>query len=196
MARITRTRKANQTVLLVVEGETEQVYFTQLRGYERLPGVNVIPKMAKSSSPYYVLKYALDASKDNAFDVIWCVFDCDVLDHTRPKDFDEIYDRAKRKGIRFAESLPCFEVWFLLHYVVPSKYYPNSHAVETDLCQHLKGYCKETEWLRRSELYAILKKYQPIAIDNSKALTAANQQTHDPNATFSDVFTLIESILA
>lgn len=195
MARLTKTRKTNPTVLVIVEGETEQVYFSQLRGYERLAGITVIPKMAKRSSPYYVVKQAIEAINDEAFDMIWCVFDRDVLSNTKPADFDEIYREAKRKDIRFAESLPCFEVWFLMHFVIPSKYYSNAHAVESELCQHIKGYCKETEWLRRSELYAILKQYQLTAISNSKTVSATNRMSPDPNATFSDVVTLIESIL-
>jgi hypothetical protein len=141
------------------------------------------------------MKYALDASAEGVYDAIWCVFDRDVLDQTKPKDFDEVYNNARKKGVLFAESLPCFEVWFLLHYIIPSRNYPNGHAVEVELCQHLEGYCKETQWLRRSEIYKILKKFQPIALANAKQLTASNQQTPDPTATFSDVFTLIESIL-
>jgi hypothetical protein len=195
MARTTKTRKQNTTVLLVVEGETEQIYFSQLRGYERLAGINVVPKLAKRSSPKYVLESALDASADGVYDSIWCVFDRDVLALTKPKDFDQLYKAAKKAGVMFAESLPCFEVWFLLHYIIPSRNYPNGHAVEVELCRHLEGYCKETQWLRRSELYVILKQFQPIAIANAKQLSAVNQQTPDPTATFSDVFTLIESIL-
>lgn len=195
MARTTKTRKQNITALLVVEGETEQIYLSQLRGYERLTGINVVPKMAKRSSPYYVINYALEAYDEGVYDVIWCVFDRDVLDQTRPKDFDKVYEKALRKGIRFAESLPCFEVWFLLHYIIPSKYYLNGKAVESELCRYVQGYCKETQWLRRSELYAVLKQFQPIALANAKQLSTINQQTPDPTATFSDVFTLIESIL-
>lgn len=195
MARKTKTKKQNITILLIVEGETEQIYFSQLRSYERLTGINVVPKLAKRSSPYYNMKYALDASKEGIYNAICCVFDRDVLDQARPKDFDKVYKDAKKAGILFAESLPCFEVWFLLHFIIPQKYYPNSNAVEAELCRYLQGYCKETHWLRRSEIYATLKQYQSTALVNSKKLITGNQKTTDLDATFSEVSTLIESIL-
>ncbi len=195
MARKTKTRKQNITILLIVEGETEQIYFSQLRSYERLTGINVVPKLAKRSSPYYNMKYALDASVDDVYDAIWCVFDLDIIDQTKPKDYDELYKDCKKAGILFAESLPCFEVWFLLHFIIPRKYYQNSNAVEAELCRFLQGYCKEAQWLRRSEIYAILKQHQPTALANSKKIMTVNQKTPDPDAAFSEVYKLVESIL-
>jgi len=38
MPRITSIRKQNTTILLIVEGDTEQIYFSQLKHYERLTG--------------------------------------------------------------------------------------------------------------------------------------------------------------
>jgi len=195
VARRIQPRKQNTTILLLVEGETEQIYFSQLRSFERLAGITVIPKLAKRSSPIHIMKEAINAFDVDAYDFVWCVFDRDVLDATKPADFDEVYHQAKAMGIRFAESLPCFEVWFLLHFSVPSKYYANASAVENELCRHLQGYCKETWWLRRSELYGSLKQFQSTAIDNAKKIVEVNTRNPDPNATFSEVYTLIESIL-
>lgn len=195
MARRVKTRKHNKTILLVVEGETEQIYFSQMKSYERLAGITVVPKLAKRSSPIHIMKEAIKANDDAIYDYIWCVFDRDSITATKPTNFDEVYEQAKAKGIHFAESLPCFEVWFLMHYVLPSKYYTSSISVENALCHHLKGYCKETQWLRKTDIYGILKQYQPVAINNARKIDATNIETPDPDATFSKVYALIESIL-
>ncbi len=196
MARKIKTRKQNKTILLIVEGKTEQIYFSQLKSYERLVGLTLKPKLIKNSSPYYILKEALEAQKENVYDFIWCVFDKDVLSTTKPRDFDLLYARAEKKKINFAESLPCFEVWLLLHFILPAKYFANAEAVEIELCKHLKGYCKESKWLQRSEIYNILKKHQKTAISNAKILSDRNLKNSASNASFSDIFKLIESILS
>jgi len=195
VGRKVKTRTQNISILVVVEGNTEQIYFNQLRGYERMPGVSVIPKLSKSSSPYYVLKLAIEAQKEDIYDEIWCVFDRDVLDQHKPKDFDAKYTEALSSGIRFAESFPCFEVWYLLHYVMPQRYYPDGASVIADLCRHIDGYCKDTRWLSRNDLYAMLKPFQKKAIENSEILSDGAQKTPDPNATSSEIFSLVESIL-
>lgn len=195
MARKVKSKDQIKTILVLVEGKTEQIYFSQLRGYEYLVGLNLQPKLAKQSNPYHILKSALAAKEEDVYDFIWCVFDKDILHKTKPKDFDQLYAKAIRKNINFAESLPCFEVWFLLHFVLPKRFYTNAKSVENELCEHLKGYCKDTKWLQESKIYNILKEHQSTAIENSKVLSKNNRQNHNPKATFSNIYKLVESIL-
>src|SRR5690554_2365163 len=194
MARKVKTKDQFKTILVLVEGKTEQIYFSQLRSYEYLVGLNLQPKLAKQSNPYHILKAALAAKEENVYDFIWCVFDKDILDKTKPKDFDQLYETALRENINFAESLPCFEVWLLLHFVLPKRFYTNPKNVESELCEHLKGYCKDTKWLQKSKIYDILKIHQSKAIENSKALSKTNNQNPNLKATFSNVYKLVENI--
>lgn len=195
MARKVNTKLQKKTILLVVEGATEQKYFLQLKNYERLQGINIIPKLPKHSSPTHIMNEAIKNFDDDLYDSVWCVFDRDVCKDNLPKDFESVYQKATKIGIRFAESLPCFEVWFLLHYMIPNRHYETCKDVEIQLCKKIKGYCKESKWLERSQIYKILKEYQPNAIKNAKRVEQNNNDSETFNATFTNVHKLIEYTL-
>jgi hypothetical protein len=194
MAKKKGTRAPNVTILVLVEGITEQIYFNQLRFHERQPGITILPKLAKYSSPYYIIKQALEAHKENIYDYIWCVFDADVL-ATQPKGFSDLYRKAEKAGILFAESFPCFEVWFLAHYVLPKKYYPNQNLVIQELQHHINDYCKELHWLRRNDIYSLLKINQDKAIERANTLLKQYEETHDAVVTRTAAHNLIGKLL-
>ena len=56
MPRKTNKIQSHATILLVLEGQTEQFYFSEMRIVERIPGITIIPKMAQHSDLYHVLK--------------------------------------------------------------------------------------------------------------------------------------------
>jgi hypothetical protein len=100
-----------------------------------------------------------------------------------------------KAGILFAESFPCFEVWFLAHYVLPQKYYPNQNPVIQELQDHINGYCKELHWFRRSDLYSLLKTNQERAIERANKLLKQYEDTHDTKVTRTTVLNLIIKLL-
>ena len=63
MPRKTNKIQSYTTILLVLEGQTEQLYFSEMRIVERIPGITIIPKMAQHSDLYHVLK---NAKSENA----------------------------------------------------------------------------------------------------------------------------------
>ena len=121
-------------ILIVSEGsKTEPLYFEDMRIDQRLPQANIAVSPSNlGTEPLQVVKYAKQLFEEGdkfksieprAFEYVYAVFDRDdhlsyfdalqyaeSLDNTLPNDSDE--------AVRFQAiaSVPCFELWLLLHY--------------------------------------------------------------------------------
>jgi hypothetical protein len=114
-------RKPQALVLIICEGEkTERQYLRELCNDLRLSGASVIITPShRGTDPMSVVTYAIDRHKteDEIYDRVYCVFD---------RDTHANYDQAlallnaspfAKKGILHAiTSVPCFEIWVLLHF--------------------------------------------------------------------------------
>lgn len=175
MPRKTAKLTARRTILLVVEGETEQIYFSQVRADRHASGITITPRLAKHSSVKHILKTALEEYESRAYDEIWCVFDRDTI--VRDGLGDEtvtLLEKARRLGIRFAESYPSFEVWFYLHFAMPQPHYLSQYTLIEDFRQFVPRYGKEQAWLSGGELYRLLRTREQTAMQNSVLLAAHN----------------------
>jgi hypothetical protein len=172
-------------MLLLVEGHTEQIYFNQLRGFERLY-ITIKPEIPKKSSPMEIIETALQKQRDNngQYDYIWCVFDCDILKNN-PKNFEQLYQKARKRNILFAESIPCFEIWFLLHFIVPGNYYNNQNEVIDSLKYQdgMTDYSKNQAWQEKINLYARLKPHIKTALENAGKLPVLDHKNIDVTST-------------
>lgn len=195
MSRRINQLKPNKTFLIVVEGQTEQIYFSEMKSLERIPGITITPKLAKHSSAKTILETAIHGCKEGAFDSVWCVFDRDtILKDGLSKDLKALFDEAKKLEIHFADSLPAFEIWFLLHYEMPKRFYKNQDEAIKDLQKHLVGYAKEKKWLSCAQLYAKLKPQLENAIDNSMRLEKTNNKQASEDCTHCNVHKLFNKI--
>lgn len=127
-------RASHDRILIVSEGsKTEPNYFGEIRTAHRLHTANVVVQPSKlGTAPVQVVKYAKALFEDGdrhrhiqprAFEQVFAVFDRD--DHD---SFFDALDLAKsldgklrndaRQPVRFKAiaSVPCFELWLLLHY--------------------------------------------------------------------------------
>lgn len=107
--------------LIVCEGETEQIYFQALRKHYRLSSMEVvIPDNTVGSAPQSVVQLAEAKYREFPwFDKIFCVFDRDTHESfQRARDrVLELRTRVRKPlPIHDAVSVPCFEVWVLLHF--------------------------------------------------------------------------------
>lgn len=194
MARKRETRESNTTILLIVEGETEEIYFSQMKSCERLRSVTIKAKKAKRSDPVQILDEAIKANGEDVYDFIWCVFDCDVLEHPSER-FTQLYNQAKDENILFAESFPCFEIWFLIHFALPASVCHTQAGVIRELKKHITDYCKEKSWFYRKQLYQLLKPHQADAISHAKKLDTPSAEEQD-RVLKTTVHKLIEHILS
>lgn len=109
-----KSREAKKIFLIVCEGTTEEKYFTEFRINKRLSSVTVdiIPsKKAGGTDSRTLVEFAIDKKRDNIYEHIWCVFDCD-----ENKNIEATFQIAQKEDIQIAFSNPCFELWILLHY--------------------------------------------------------------------------------
>ena len=72
------------------------------------------------------------------------------------------------KKINFADSLPSFELWFLLHYAIPKGYYENQNKLISELQRYIPNYSKERKWQESFRLYNTLKSRQNVALENAE----------------------------
>ena len=196
MPRKTYKIKSKKTILLIVEGYTEKIYFSQMKFVENNQNVTIIPRMAKHSSLVAILETAIKEANENIYDAIWCVFDMDVLLSTGiSKELEKKINEAKKINIQFANSLPAFEIWFLLHYVLPKQFYKNQDELIIELRKYISNYNKDINWLSRENLYIKLKPLVSNAIDNNIKLEQRNLLNQTNDKSMCNVYKLIKSIM-
>ena len=195
MPRKTGKIKSQKTILIVVEGYTEKIYFSQMKSAERIQGVTIIPRLAKHSSLISILDTAIKEFEGRIYDSIWCVFDRDILLSSNVSNELALkLKQATSLGIKFADSLPSFEIWFLLHFELPKKYYKNQEMLIKDLKNYIQNYEKNSDWFIKTNLYAMLRKLLNIAKTNSKILEKRNADSFDFNASMCNVYKLFDEI--
>lgn len=110
--RTARRQPQRKVILIVCEGETEEAYFRTIKAHYRNPKTPNLKILRDRSDPVRAVEKGIRQNKDGDFDHVFCVVDGD-----KP---DRIAIARKRIGNRvdfnLILSLPCFEVWLLLHF--------------------------------------------------------------------------------
>lgn len=195
MPRKTGKLKGNKTFFLVVEGFTEQIYFSDVKTTRRIPGITINPKIAKHSDLSTILRTAIREYNTNAYDSVWCVFDRDTItEQGMSDDLKKQYNTALDLGIQFADSMPAFEVWFLLHFAMPSPFYISQDGVIKDLRKYISDYSKEQAWLSSAKLYSKLEPYFDAAEKRAIELDKKKSDSGDETTTFSHVYKLFKEL--
>ena len=116
-------REPYDSVLIVCEGsKSEPNYLRALCVDQQLSAVNVRVVASPGSDPMSVVNYALGevakAVRDKLpYDRVYCVFDRDGHSNYDQAIATIKNSTAGKQGAAFAiTSLPCFEVWVLLHF--------------------------------------------------------------------------------
>lgn len=151
MKRKRGSRATFDRVLIVCEGEkTEPTYFEDIRKQLRLPKAEVrILHSDLGTQPRQIVDYAEAVFRDEkSFDLVYAVFDRD--DH--PTYHDALQQAARLNGklkndfskkIRFfaVPSVPCFELWLLIHFVEVHAFAHRDEIIAR-LGTHIAGYQK------------------------------------------------------
>lgn len=156
-------------------GKTEPKYFKELREAFRLSSANIeIAGDECGSSPRNVVNYALAVyRKQKKHNRIFCVFDKD-RHPTYNEALAKIRDVKLIKGdsIQAITSVPCFEIWLLLHFIPTTKAFVSKEASDSicasvikELVRRLPGYTKGMD-----NLFPALLNRLPTAIKNAKQL--------------------------
>lgn len=109
LARRQATREQRRSVLVVTNGEsTEKDYFEALRAESWVTAGKVRVKF-ENGAPTAVVRKAASIRDENEYDEAWVVCDADEFD-VRPA-----IALAGTRVVGLAVSVPCFEVWLVLH---------------------------------------------------------------------------------
>ena len=135
------TRPPRAITLIVCEGETECTYFATLRQHLKLTAAEVvIPAPTHGSAPISVVDYAIHRGQEpGGFDRIYCVFDRDrhsSFTAARQKLRDHASRARRRLPLKEAVSIPCFEVWVLMHFEQTDRPFVDAGELEAYIRQH------------------------------------------------------------
>lgn len=196
MARKTKGRPPKFQVAIVGEGETEWFYFSNMRQYERFT-FKVAPDLPKHSDFKSIIKTARK-KRDEGYDLVFCVLDLDriITNDTDKKGY--LVEKAKskaNKGIEFIETMPCIELWFLLHFLenYSSKVYLDYNQVSVPLKQHIPNYEKTTKFFKSINLYEYLNSNGDFDAANefAKRLETEKKESNNPFFNFTQINNLI-----
>jgi hypothetical protein len=144
-------REPYDVVLIVCEGEkTEPYYLEKLRAFHKLSSVNVRIVPPPRTDPLGIVNFAINQlNKDPEYNRAYCVFDRDG--HAT---YGAALRRVREATLCSAErliaitSVPCFEIWLLLHYRYSAAPYTSSggtsacDAVISELRDYFQDYTK------------------------------------------------------
>jgi len=168
-------------ILIVCEDSvTEPAYFKCLAG-DLAINIEVHGEEC-DSPPSAVYKYAKEKFNQSVkagdeYDHVYCVFDKDTHTSYQPA-LDAIANQPKKfKGkIRAIHSVPCFEIWILLHFV-----YTTSHFADADaLCKEIRNHLPDYKKINR-DVFLNIKDKLPDAIKNAQKLMQENEKTGTDN---------------
>lgn len=182
---------------IVGDGYGEQIYFQQVKESMGTTHLLIRPELPNRSGRgggfNRVFKKA-KVLKEEGCDHVFCLVDMDVVYRERNLSaYQTEKKRLEKQGVTIIESNPCFEVWFLLHFLRTSRLFDDCADVERILRQEtdLTDYSKDQKYIVKLSQVLWLR-LREHALPN--AMWLENQQEKDKSANFPrcEVFRIFE----
>lgn len=194
--RDTNTRQRKSIFVIATEGKnkTEKLYFKQFNS-DRMQ-----LRFAKGNAtdPIKLISELKDECKEIDFskdlgDKAYCVIDSD-FSKSKDKQIFEADNVASKNNIEVIVSSPCFEIWYLCHFVFSAKQYSSYEELLKELKKYIPDYTKS-----KDGIYQQLKLQQEQAIENAKKLEKANLQNGKKRHTVefmpsTEVYKIVEAV--
>lgn len=159
MARASKHRPEKTTVALVGDGQTERIYFADVRDTDRPANLSIFPDYPRKIGSYTgVLDRAMALA--GSYDHIFALIDVDkILQDQQQQAYAKHKAAAEAAGIRVLENNPCFEMWLLLHFVHTGQLFDRCDQVSTQLRRigRIPNYDKSEKFIKNARLYSIYK---------------------------------------
>ncbi len=183
MARSTRQQPARRTVAIVGDGETERIYFADVRDTDRPANLSIFPDFPRKLGSYAgVLDRAIQLKK-NDYDLVYALIDMDKVIQDRQKNaYYKAKAAAEAAGVIVLENNPCFEIWLLLHFIKTAKLFNNCSEVSVQLQKdgRISGYSKSEKFLSSARLYGNYKdELIRLAMPNARFLEVKREVQDD-----------------
>ena len=172
-------RLPKETVAIVGDGQTERIYFADVRDTDRPANLTIFPDYPKRIGSYSgVLERAIALKND--YDKVYALIDLDkVIQDRQIAEYQRSKILAERAGVIVLENNPCFEIWLLLHFEHTGRLFSNCQEVVNllDHPQRIPGYTKEQRFQAANRLYQTYKtQLQQTAIPNAERLESGRDQ--------------------
>ncbi|MBN8510599.1 MAG: RloB domain-containing protein [Burkholderiales bacterium] len=200
-------RQPAERLLIVCEGaKTEPLYLGEIRQQLRLPSANVqVQPAIHGTEPLSIVEYAERLFTDGqralgihtrSFDRVVVVFDRDEH-HTYHTALQRVaalsgrLENDERVKVPFEAvvSVPCFELWLLLHF---EDVFAPLHRDEAlaRLRAHVAGYAKG-----RGSYWAVTRERLDVATARTEALQAAGHKAEDGTQPYTNMHALVHRLL-
>jgi len=155
-----KRRKLKKTFLVLVDGESEQIY---LSGF-KTPYIHIKPELPKQKSLKEMYAYFKNEMKK--YHKTFWIIDLDVPIREKKLDLIKNYKQNYEKEIII--NHPCLEFWFLLHYELKNFGYECEKIISylQKKIDDFKTYDKSEKEVKK--IMEKLKNNLPTAIANSK----------------------------
>ena len=137
--------RPRRTVFLMVEGESESVYFSRIARITESFSIKV--KIAKDRRPAEIVRSCYEEALKLGLeddDIMVAVFDLDVVND---KKLDDAITLAEEKGVTIMVSNLSFEVWLLMHLTDVSRLHSQDDYEEM-LSRHIGHRYRKSEGLK------------------------------------------------
>lgn len=162
--KVKRERKKIIAICCEGKNQTEKLYFNNFKTR------NIIIKFSKGNETdpegmvNNLINFLTSEGIDtNDGDKAFLILDGDV-DTSKQLQLNNAIEKAKANNIEVILSVPCFELWYLLHFIYTSRPYASNQQLLKDLKKYLPDYSKN------ANVFTQIKDYTDIAIANSKKL--------------------------
>lgn len=122
-SRPSKIREIGRKVIIVCEGDTEEIYFEAIRKSKKLQTLKIKVVNPDFSDPENIVKLAVklraDAKRQKNWldkDEAWAIFDGEEHVANNPQNWSRALLLADKEKIELGISNPSFELWYLLHY--------------------------------------------------------------------------------
>lgn len=172
------------------KNQTERIYF---RNFNNSLSYSIRLVNSNETDPEGLLLFAKKYLKRNAElsesigDRVFIICDIDNEEKRQRIISNGLIDKAKKSKITFVFSNPCFEIWFLNHFVFTKKEYTSLQLLN-DLNKHLKKYQKNVNYFDE------LKTRMDKAIENSRR-QLENKDMSVPPCPGTNVYKVVELLL-
>ncbi len=155
MARIFHGKPYRKTVAIVGDGQTERIYFANVRDTDRPDNLSIQPDYPRRFGSYAgVLKRAVEIAGE--FDHVFALIDLDkVYQDNQYAQYSAAKAGAQAEGVTVVENNPCFEIWLLLHFVHTGRLFGDCDEVVNELRKdgRIPGYNKSERFQYAAKLY-------------------------------------------
>lgn len=189
-------RERYDRILIVCEGKkTEPNYFNEIRQEARISTVHIhVSHSQLGTQPLQVVNSAVELfqEKKQAFEKVFAVFDRDdhntytnAIARAKALDGQLKNDEGKKVTFKAIVSVPCFELWLLLHYVDIQAYF-HRDVILRRLRSYIANYEKGQEGL-----YKLTQDFLMLATERAKHLKTRSSCENGTEA-YTDVDELVD----